>query len=408
MCIRDSLNGDPEISAALITLRDMPDTEYPAESAKMMGHLTLILRYLMANLMLAFDGSATVDFPEVAQRAILSLGAGVEIGDALLDEDRVCHLLVDEAQDTSPGQYKLLYCLVQAWEQDDSRSIFMCGDPQQSIYLFRGATVGQFIETEKQGSFGPKKMEVYHLRVNFRSSPAIVEWNNKIYSELFAGSSFVPSVPFRSNPGLVTVEALQNPMAEGVRVVSLIQDAFKADPNQSVAILVRARSHLKYILPALKQAGIQVSGTDIDPIAESDPVAEVVAMIKALWHQADRTSWLALLRSAFVGLSWEDTLAVSRGHNVIPAALRLPEVTTSLTQDGQARILRLTEALDGLEKSSRGDELAWKARALWMGLGGMSTVDQTELGDVKTVFKLLGTHTAVSYTHLTLPTNREV
>lgn len=389
-----SLNGDPEISAALITLRDMPDTEYPAESAKMMGHLTLILRYLMANLMLAFDGSATVDFPEVAQRAILSLGAGVEIGDALLDEDRVCHLLVDEAQDTSPGQYKLLYCLVQAWEQDDSRSIFMCGDPQQSIYLFRGATVGQFIETEKQGSFGPKKMEVYHLRVNFRSSPAIVEWNNKIYSELFAGSSFVPSVPFRSNPGLVTVEALQNPMAEGVRVVSLIQDAFKADPNQSVAILVRARSHLKYILPALKQAGIQVSGTDIDPIAESDPVAEVVAMIKALWHQADRTSWLALLRSAFVGLSWEDTLAVSRGHNVIPAALRLPEVTTSLTQDGQARILRLTEALDGLEKSSRGDELAWKARALWMGLGGMSTVDQTELGDVKTVFKLLGTHTA--------------
>ncbi|KAF0254307.1 UvrD-helicase domain-containing protein [Pseudomonas putida] len=388
------LNGDPEISAALITLRDMPDTEYPAESAKMMGHLTLILRYLMANLMLAFDGSATVDFPEVAQRAILSLGAGVEIGDALLDEDRVCHLLVDEAQDTSPGQYKLLYCLVQAWEQDDSRSIFMCGDPQQSIYLFRGATVGQFIETEKQGSFGPKKMEVYHLRVNFRSSPAIVEWNNKIYSELFAGSSFVPSVPFRSNPGLVTVEALQTPMAEGVRVVSLIQDAFKADPSQSVAILVRARSHLKYILPALKQAGIQVSGTDIDPIAESDPVAEVVAMIKALWHQADRTSWLALLRSAFVGLSWEDTLAVSRGHNVIPAALRLPEITTSLTQDGQARILRLTEALDGLEKSSRGDELAWKARALWMGLGGMSTVDQTELGDVKTVFKLLGTHTA--------------
>ncbi|HDS1721492.1 UvrD-helicase domain-containing protein [Pseudomonas putida] len=389
-----SLNGAPEISEALITLRDMPDEEYPVESAKMMGHLTLILRYLMANLMLAFDGSATVDFPEVAQRAILSLGAGVEVGDALLDEDRVCHLLIDEAQDTSPGQYQLLYCLVQAWEEEDGRSIFMCGDPQQSIYLFRGATVGQFIETEKQGSFGPKKMEVYHLRVNFRSSPAIVDWNNKIYSELFAGSSFVPSVPFRSNPGVVTVEALQTPLAEGVRVVSLIQDAFKADSNQSVAILVRARSHLKYILPALKQAGIQVSGTDIDPIAESDPVAEVVAMIKALWHQGDKTSWLALLRSAFVGLSWEDTLAVSRGHSVVPAALRLPEVTASLTPDGQARILRLTEALDGLEKSSRGDELAWKARALWMGLGGMSTVDQTELGDVKTVFKLLGTHTA--------------
>lgn len=391
-----SINGGPEVSEALITLRDMPDAEYPAESAKMMGHLTLIMRYLMANLMLAFDATATVDFPEVAQRAILSLGAGVEIGDALLDEDRVCHLLVDETQDTSPGQYKLLLCLVQAWEQDDGRSIFQCGDPQQSIYLFRGATVGQFIQTEKQGRFGPKELEVFYLRVNFRSSPAIVEWNNKIYSELFAGpaSSFVPSVPFRSNPGQVTVEALQTPLAEGVRVVSLIQDAFKADPNQSVAILVRARSHLKFILPALKQAGIQASGTDIDPIAESHPVAEVVSMIKALWHKADKTSWIALLRSAFVGLSWEDTLAVSRGHSVISTGLRLPEVLASLTPEGHARVLRLNEALDGLEKSSRGDELAWKARALWMGLGGMSTVDQTELGDVKTVFKLLGTHTA--------------
>ncbi|NVL48642.1 UvrD-helicase domain-containing protein [Pseudomonas syringae pv. actinidiae] len=391
-----SLTGAPEVDAALIKLRDMPDAEYPAMSAKMMEHLTLIMRYLMANLMLAFDGTATVDFPEVAQRAILSLGAGVEIGDALLDEDRVCHLLVDEVQDTSPGQYKLLLCLVQAWEQDDGRSVFLCGDKRQSIYLFRGATVSQFVETEKQGRFGPKLMDVYNLRVNFRSSPAIVEWNNKIYSQLFKGSDgdFVTSVPFRSNPGQVTVEALQTPLAEGIRVVSLIQDAFKADPNQSVAILVRARSHLKYILPALKQAGIQASGTDIDPIAESDPVAEVVSMIKALWHQGDRTSWLALLRSAFVGLSWEDTLAVSRGHNVVPSALRMPEVLAALTPEGNARALRLIDALDGLDKASRGDELAWKARALWMGLGGMATVDQTELGDVKTVFKLLGTHTA--------------
>lgn len=391
-----SLTGEPEVDQALIKLRDMPDAEYPAESARMMEHLTVILRYLMANLMLAFDSTATVDFPEVAQRAILSLGAGVEVSDALLEEDRVSHLLVDETQDTSPGQYKLLLCLVQAWEQDEGRSMFMCGDPKQSIYLFRGATVGQFIETANRAQFGQIELEVYHLRVNFRSSPAIVEWNNKIYSELFAGteSTFVPSVAFRSNPGQVTVEALQTPLAEGARVVHLIQEAFKADPQQSVAVLVRGRSHLKFILPALKQAGIQASGTDIDPIADSAPVSEVVSMIKALWHQADRTAWLALLRAAFVGLSWEDTLVVGKGHNVIPVALRMPGVQAALTPEGHARVLRLVEALDGLEKASRGDELAWKARALWMGLGGMSTVDQTELGDVKTVFKLLGTHTA--------------
>lgn len=385
-----------EVDEALLKLRDMPEAEYPIESARMVEHLTLILRYLMANLMLAFDGSASVDFPEVAQRAILSLGAGNEIGDALLEEDRVCHLLVDENQDTSPSQYQLLECLVQAWEQDDGRSVFKCGDRYQSIYLFRGARVSQFEETVRTERFGPKKLEVFNLCVNFRSSPAIVEWNNRVYGQLFdtPDSTFVPSVPFRKTEGNVTVEALRSKESEAMQVVEHVQNAFKADPNQSVAILVRGRSHLKYILPALKQAGISASGTDIDPIAESAPVAEVVSMIRALWHQADRTSWIALLRSAFVGLSWADCLVVSKGHAVIPVALRMESVIAGLSPEGHARVIRFVDALNAVEGASRSDELAWKARALWIALGGMSTVDQTELGDVKTVFKLLGTHTS--------------
>jgi ATP-dependent exoDNAse (exonuclease V) beta subunit len=391
-----TLNGDVRIDAALNKLRDLPDSEYPVESARMMKHLTIIMRYLMANLMLAFDSSASVDFQEVAQRAILSLGAGTEISEALLEEDRVCHLLVDENQDTSPSQYMLLNCIVQHWEEGDERSVFMCGDRNQSIYLFRGASVSQFVDTVEARRFGPKQLEILNLTVNFRSSPAIVEWNNKIYSQLFnaPNSHFVRSVPFRSISGSVTVEAVPSPAAEGMRVVQLVEDAFKADPNQSVAILVRARSHLKFILPALKQAGISATGTDIDPIAESAPVAEVVALIRALWHQADRTSWLTVLRSAFVGLSWEDALAVSKGHSVIPVALRLKEVHVTLTPEGHARVLRFVEALDGVESASRSDELAWKSRALWVALGGLATVDQTELGDIKTVFKLLGNHTA--------------
>lgn len=384
-----------DIDSALTKLRDLPDSEYPAQSARMMEHLTLILRYLMANLMLAFDSNAAVDFPEVAQRAIMSLGDGVEVGDALLEEDRVCHLLVDEMQDTSPAQYQLLHCLVQEWQPDDGRSIFLCGDKYQSIYLFRGAEVTLFADTEKAACFGPKQLDVLYLRVNFRSSPDVVEWNNRMYGQLFndAGSTFVPSVPFRSTAGQVTVESFTSPDAEAGRVVEIIQDAFASNPNQSVAILIRGRSHLKAILPALKEAGVQASGTDIDPIAESKPVAEVIALIRALWHKADRSSWLALLRASFVGMSWEDVAIVSRGHTVIPVALRNPEVRAKISAEGQMRLDRLVEALSNIEQSSRGDELSWKASALWVGMGGVATVDRTELGDVKTVLKLLGTHT---------------
>jgi ATP-dependent exoDNAse (exonuclease V) beta subunit len=166
------------------------------------------------------------------------------------------------------------------------------------------------------------------------------------------------------------------------------------DPEQSIAILVRGRSHLKHILPALKAAGISASGTDIDPISESQPVSEVIALIRALWHKADRTSWLAVLRSAFVGLSWADCLTVAQGHRVINHGLRMDEVIAKLSDDGRLRVKRLVAALDGVAASSRGDELGWAAKAVWVVLGGVSSVDATELGDISTVFKLLGNHTS--------------
>jgi ATP-dependent exoDNAse (exonuclease V) beta subunit len=183
-------------------------------------------------------------------------------------------------------------------------------------------------------------------------------------------------------------------MGEAARVVEIIQTEFAKDPEQSVAILVRGRSHLKEILPALKAAGIEASGTDIDPISESTPVSEVIALIRALWHKADRGSWMTVLRSAFVGLSWEDCLAVGRGHPIVPVALGMESVRAILSDDGKVRVQRLADVLEAIQAASRGDELVWSARSAWVSLGGVSTVDPIELDDVNTVFSLLLKHTA--------------
>lgn len=382
---------------ALVLLQGLPDADYPERSAVMAKHLTVILRSLMVNLMVAFDASATVDFAEVAQRAIQSLGSGMDIGDALLDEDRISHIMVDEFQDTSPAQFNLLLKLVEHWDGDDSRSAFFCGDVAQSIYLFRGATVDLFTSMVKDLRFGPKELEVHNLVVNFRSAPNVVEWNNYAYSKVFAGSNstYVPSVPFRTFEGSVSVEPITSgALGEAARVVEIVKSEIANDPEQSIAILVRGRSHLKHILPALKKAGISASGTDIDPIFESVPVSEVISLIRALWHNADRTSWLSLLRASFVGLSWKDCLTVSQGNKVIPEALRNEDVIERLTEDGKVRVKRLVAVLDGILVASRGDELAWAAKSCWVALGGVSTVDDTEMADVTTVFKLLVQYTA--------------
>jgi len=394
--IKDSGNSQV-YAAALQVLATLPDTSFSSRSAEMCRHLTVILRYLLANLTLAFEGSNTLDFPEVAQRAIQALGGEDYVGDALLEEDRISHILVDEFQDTNQAQYDLLEGLISHWERDDNRSIFMCGDGFQSIFLFRGADLKLFTSIVEAGSFGPKQIEVNRLVVNFRSLPGVVNWNNETYLDVFKDSAyqFVPSIPVREGDGGMHIHALATgPLGEAEAVVEEARKALAEDPTQSVAVLVRSRSHLRHILPALQAAGIEVCGQDIQPIGEAAPVSEVIALIRALWHAADRTAWFSLLRSAFVGLSWADCLVIASGGRVVREALRAAEVQAKLSGEGLQRVRAFLDVLEGVERSARGTELAWAVKSAWIALGGPATVNRGEMDDVETIFRLLTQHTA--------------
>lgn len=385
-----------EYAEALCVLASLPDLQYPERSAEMCRHFTVILRYLLANLTLTFEGTNSLDFPEIAQRAIQALGTEESVGDALLDEDRISHIMVDEVQDTNQAQFDLLKLLISHWEVDDNRSIFFCGDLQQSIYYFRGGDVYLFNDIVQSRAFGPKELEVHHLLVNFRSAPGIVNWNNDTYSKVFKDSpfKFVPSVPFRTGDGGFHVRPITTgPIGEAQEVAKIIKKALADDPSKSIAILVRGRSHLKYILPELKAEGISVTGQDIDPIAESAPVSEFLALTRALWHSGDRTSWLTLIRASFVGLSWKDCLTIARGGPVIREALKNEAVHAKLTPEGLSRVQRLLSVLSGVDRSSRGTELAWAVKSAWIALGGPATVNQGEMDDIETVIKLLSQHT---------------
>lgn len=382
---------------ALSTIVTLPDTEYPERAAVMSHHFTVILRYLLANLTLTFESKNALDFPEIAQRAIQSLGSEEAVGDALLDEDRITHIMVDEFQDTNQAQYDLLMSLTAHWEPEDGRSIFLCGDGFQSIYYFRGSNLDLFTTLVDSGRFGAKALEVNRLVVNFRSAPGVVEWNNKIYAEVFKDSSypFVPSVPFRDVEGGMQIHAMTTgPIGEAIEVAEVAKRSLQDSPEKSVAILVRSRSHLKHILPALKDAGIEATGQNIDPIGTSAPVSEVIALTRALWHKADRTHWLALLRAAFVGLSWADTHVVAMGGSVVIEALKSEAVHAKLSADGLSRVTGLLNVLAGVERSSRGTELSWAVKSAWVALGGPATVVEGQMDDVETIFRLLTEYTS--------------
>jgi ATP-dependent exoDNAse (exonuclease V) beta subunit len=124
--------------------------------------------------------AAQVDYAYVAAAARQALSEQGEPSDfALRAGGALRHILVDEFQDTSFEQFELLRALTAGWERGDGRTLFIVGDPMQSIYQFREAEVGLFLRARDHG-VGEIKLEALQLRRNFRSSAPLIAWINAL------------------------------------------------------------------------------------------------------------------------------------------------------------------------------------------------------------------------------------
>src|SRR5690606_12131786 len=129
----------------LARIRTAPSGGYDPEQLAVLGDLIHVLWLATAQLKLRFSEKSEVDFIEISQSALQALGSADNPSDLLLKLDAsIKHLLVDEFQDTSQSQIRLLTSLTAGWEPGDGRTVFLVGDPMQSIYRFRKAEVGLF------------------------------------------------------------------------------------------------------------------------------------------------------------------------------------------------------------------------------------------------------------------------
>ena len=250
-----------------------------------------------------------------------SLGTPEDPTDLLLALDvRISHILVDEFQDTSVSQWALLERLTAGWEAGDGRTLFAVGDPMQSIYRFREAEVALFLRARREG-LPNVKLEPLALSTNFRSQAGIVEWINDAFArilppredELAGAVPYALSQPF--HPPLEGEAVRWHPFAaredEARRVVELVRDARAQDPEETCAILVRNRTALSEIVPALKKAGLRFRAIEIERLGERPVVQDLLALTRALSHPADRIAWLAVLRAPWCGLDLADLAALA-------------------------------------------------------------------------------------------------
>ncbi|MFK8053530.1 MAG: UvrD-helicase domain-containing protein [Woeseiaceae bacterium] len=300
-------------------LRELPEPRYTDERWALIEALLSILPLAAAELQLLMNQRGGIDYPALAASAVMGLNdadTGYVSDLALRLDYQIQHVLVDEMQDTSVSQYKLLMTLTEGWIPSDGRTLFCVGDPMQSIYRFRGAEVSRFLDAWAIG-IGDVPLTRLTLTTNFRSDERIVSWVNQCFAVVMGQTAdalmdqvaYSPSVP---RPGVTETGRVQwhvgetgqvNPAEEVANIVANLREEY---PDDSIAILCRSRAPLEPILSALQADGLAIDAVEMQRLTERPEITDLLAITRAIQHTGDRVGWLGLLRSSMVGLTFEE------------------------------------------------------------------------------------------------------
>jgi ATP-dependent exoDNAse (exonuclease V) beta subunit len=427
----DDLRHDEPLCAALCALENLPPARYPEDQWRVARHLLRVLAQAQIELQAVFVERGQCDFGEsslLARAALRNQTSGDDL--AAATGLRLRHLLVDEMQDTSSTQYELIELLTQGWGRA-GETVFLVGDPKQSIYSFRQARVERFLHTMRTGLLGrgAPPVEVLHLTANFRSRPALVSAFNEDFSRLFPPApdpARPEQVPFRSavairepaptlarrwhtallahepDPELRRQSRAQQQRIDAEDACSLIAEwrerplpPTRQQKNEAwrIAVLGRTRGELLPIIATLKETGIPYRAVKIDPLSERPEILDLLALTRALLHPADRTAWLALLRSPWCGLKLADLHTLAAGDDpewserTILQAIK--QRASLISDDGRARLAPFWAILRSALDQRRHRGVAQLVSSTWRAFGSPAFASEESLTNCERFFTLL-------------------
>ncbi|MFI0504885.1 ATP-dependent helicase [Streptomyces albogriseolus] len=239
----------------------------------------------LAEYLDVLDLQGVIDYAELVHRAVL-LARRPETAWQLAD--RYDAVYVDEYQDTDPAQVRLLHALASG-----GRTLVAFGDPDQSIYAFRGADVGGILEFPHafpRADGRPAPVQV--LRTSRRSGAALLEATRRITRRMPLPRLPAEKVRLHREPAPVReggrVEVYTYPTAgtELDNIADILRRAHLEDgvPWNDMAVLVRAGARtLPTVRRALTSAGVpvDVDGDDL-PLRHEPAVAPLLTALRAV------------------------------------------------------------------------------------------------------------------------------
>ena len=389
------LSTHPIFLQKLRGVRDLPEPKFTDYEWQVLESTLLLLPDMAKTLRNVFSEQGKADFTEISLTARKALGSEDNPTDLLLYLDyKIQHILVDEYQDISFKQYDLLMKLTSGWIPGDGRTMFIVGDPMQSIYRFRDAEVGLFLKTKKEG-LGQIHFDPLLLRTNFRSKKPIVDWINECFGLIFPNKNdqYLGAIKFSRSSAEQTEtthsDVFVRPVyKEATEIANLILSLQKKHPDKTIAILVRARNHLKSIIKEFRDRKIKFQAEDIDSLTSRPEIMDLLALMRALTSLSDRVAWLSILRAPWCGLSLADLHKICDADKNTPVwkLLQDSKRIESLNTTGQRRLGRiipvLSETLKALPLTNFRDLL----EGCWIQLGGPACANRDNFSDIEIFF----------------------
>jgi ATP-dependent helicase/nuclease subunit A len=241
------------------------------------------------------------DIPQALARALDSVQS--EHFSFRLD-GRLAHLMLDEFQDTSLDQWKVMRAFAKEAIANPKGTFFCVGDPKQAIYGWRGGTAGLIRSLPRD----LPELSEQSLVCSYRSSPVVIDAVNQVFSNLRRHNhleylqSHVEAwnVPFplhstarESLPGYVEL-ATGPGKGEGKVLDSFfdfaakrIKEIIEAAPGCTVGVLVRTNDAVGNLIYRLQELGIPASEEGGSPIIDSPAVELIVSLLTLADHPGD-------------------------------------------------------------------------------------------------------------------------
>jgi ATP-dependent helicase/nuclease subunit A len=317
----------------------------------------------------------TVDLlrrPGIAPWVLYKLDGGID------------HVLIDEAQDTNPEQWRVIAALTEEFfagqgASENPRSIFAVGDRKQSIFSFQGASPEEFLRYERHYRERAERFQSVPLDVSFRSTEAVLEIVDTVFGGTARAGVAVAEETIRHRVsrigefGEIVVWPVAKPIGSEmpapwsppmVREVAAAPEARLADSiaaeiahllksgstrqngaprrvtPEDIMILVRNRTRfMDLMVRALKRRAIPVVGVDRMTLLDQIAVQDLMAFCRFLLLPEDDLNLAALLKSPLIGATEEALFAfcVDRGRASLWSRLR--ELAPTMPAAAQARDL---------------------------------------------------------------------